>query len=747
MLLRRPWRSFPLDQTAAETEVTPEMKVRQKWLDELEASDKFHADWFRRGDRILDQYEDKRPESSGQSSDMQTKRVNIFWANVELLKPALYGATPAPEISRRWRKRDPLGVAASTVIDRALRYQFDVTEFDQWMRRCVTDYLLPGRGTVWVTYYPKIQNEQLIDECAYAEHVNWRDFRTNAARTWDEVWWVGRRHYMGREELKEKFGEAVAKGVNLDTDQLKADDASGGGSTPEPLKSVEGRAEVWEIWDSRAGNVIWVSKSYKNNLLVDPAPPKLTFRNFFPCPRPLHANDSNRSVIPTPDFSMYQDQVALVNEVESRINVLTKAVKVAGAYNGKFSELSTIFDGRQNKLVSVSEWGEFMANNGMAGAVQLMPLDTIINALAGLYALADYVTGRLMEVSGVGDVLRGASDYRETATAQEIKSNYAGLRLRDRQREVQRFIRDVIRLMSEVICEQFSVETLAQVSQLDLPTPQQKLAVQRIQQILAMAQQMAGQAAQQGIQWQAPPEVIQAQQHAQTPEFKSALEDPSWQELYQFIRDDRQRTMLIDIESDSTIEPDDEIEKRMRVEFLTAVGGFMQNVQQLVAGEPRLLPLAAEMLMFGVRGFRVGTELESTIEETLEEIKNAPQQTQQDPAQNPLVLAEQVKAQAKQVELQAKQELEALKLQQQQEKGRVDQSIEAARVQQDQAELAQKAASDAAKLAEDARQADQSAAVDILKINADVEESELDRQARTVQAGMQALRSMRPDNG
>jgi rubredoxin len=44
-------------------------------------------------------------------------------------------------------------------------------------------------------------------ECSPCDYVFWDDFRTSPARTWEEVTWVARRVYMGREEGVERFGE------------------------------------------------------------------------------------------------------------------------------------------------------------------------------------------------------------------------------------------------------------------------------------------------------------------------------------------------------------------------------------------------------------------------------------------------------------------------------------------------------------------------------------------------------------
>src|SRR4051812_29324107 len=48
-------------------------------------------------------------------------------------------------------------------------------------------------------------------------------------------------------------------------------------------------------------------------------------------------------------------------------------------------------------------------------------------------------------------------------------------------------------------------------------------------------------------------------------------------QILALLRDEKTRGFRIEIETDSTIEPDESAEKQIRVEFLTAIGGFMRE--------------------------------------------------------------------------------------------------------------------------------------------------------------------------
>ena len=93
------------------------------------------------------------------------------------------------------------------------------------------------------------------------------------------------------------------------------------------------------------------------------------------------------------------------------------------------------------------------------------------------------------------------------------------------------------------------------------------------------------------------------------------------------LRDGALRRFRIDIETDSTIVGDESQEKKDRTEFIASMTQMVQAWGPIVVQAPPMLPLFGQLMTFGVRAFRVGRELEETIEDTLErmeELLNAP---------------------------------------------------------------------------------------------------------------------------
>jgi hypothetical protein len=105
--------------------------------------------------------------------------------------------------------------------------------------------------------------------------------------------------------------------------------------------------------------------------------------------------------------------------------------------------------------------------------------------------------------------------------------------------------------------------------------------------------------------------------------------------------------VLVDVETDSTIHPDEDAEKQRRVEMFDAVNKGFAPLAQMSELDPQLaaalVPVWGDTMLFMIRGFRAGRELEQTIEEAVNNIKAASAQQakgaqNQPPPQDPAIV-------------------------------------------------------------------------------------------------------------
>lgn len=145
-----------LDRLAGKEGGRKSERLAKHWLEQIIAvrEDTRFKTWVKRAEEIEKRYRDERIKGD---SD-QARHYNALWSNTEILRPALYGQCPIALAERRFKDKDPVGRAAATMLERALRNEVEVSGFDRAMRQAVTDFLLPGRGVVWVRYEPEIED-------------------------------------------------------------------------------------------------------------------------------------------------------------------------------------------------------------------------------------------------------------------------------------------------------------------------------------------------------------------------------------------------------------------------------------------------------------------------------------------------------------------------------------------------------------------------------------------------------------
>jgi len=577
----------------------------QKWLNTISQYDNEFKKWEGRATKIVKRYRD---DNRNQNTN-ETAKFNILWSNVQTLIPAVYARLPKADVARRFGDNDPVARVASQLIERALDFEIEhYTDFRSTMRHAVEDRFLGGRGVAWVRYEPHVRaqdepedgfqvtedvdepnesnqqvktampgidgamgieaepQEEIEYECAPTDYVHWKDFGHSVARTWEEVTSVWRWVYMTKESLAERFGEKMAKKIPLD-------------AGPETNKQYSTqskdftRAKICEIWDKESGKVYWLSKSCPD--ILDERDDPLDLENFFPCAKPLYATMTSDTLVPIPDFVLYQDQANDLDILSDRIDGMIKALRVRGVYDASQPTLQRLLtEGDNNTLIPVDKWMAFSEKGGLKGSIDLLPLDTLSNALLQCYRAQDEIKQTIYEITGISDIVRGQGAASETATAQQIKGQYAGLRLRSMQEDVALFASELFQLKAQVICTKFQPSTILQYA-------------------AASAMQPADQAL-----------------------IPQAL---------QLIQDKPLRSFRIQVDADSLVQIDEQQNKRDRTEFLQAMGGFLTQALPMGQQAPELVPMLIELVKFGVSAYKKAAPIEGTIDQAMQEMQKKQQ--------------------------------------------------------------------------------------------------------------------------
>ena len=114
---------------------------------------------------------------------------------------------------------------------------------------------------------------------------------------------------------------------------------------------------------------------------------------------------------------------------------------------------------------------------------------------------------------------------------------------------------------------------------------------------------------------------------------------------------------------DSLVQMDEAQEKQDRMEFLSAVGAFLEKTMQAATQTPAMGPILGELFKFGITGFRVGKTIEGALDNAIDLLrKNAGAPPPPNPAMVKAQAETQAHSQQQQVELQADQQRTQMEL-------------------------------------------------------------------------------------
>lgn len=611
-----------------------ELTPVKRWEREITAAESELKKFRKRARVVTRKFLDERD-----SLEAGAKWFNIFYANTNILESALYAQLPKPAVSRKYLDyNDDIARVAALIIQRCITQDLDDPNdnFDGVMRHCVQDRLVPGLAQAWLRVEtdtsevsvpptpgndeavsagpgeleeptaPGIEGEeplkQIDDQRIVIDYIFWEDFLWSPCRVWEERRWVGRIAYMTQEELIERFGEEKGKTCPLNGTVTRA---SEDGQSSTPKEDVLKKAAVYEIWDRTSRKVIWFCKGM--GTLLDEKEDFLGLEGFEPCPQPMLANLSTSNTTPRPDYYMIQDQYMELDTINNRISQLVKACKVVGVYDQAAKGISRMLsEGSDNELIPVDSWAMFAEKGGVKGAVDWLPLEQVVQALQQLNMAREVIKGQIYELTGIADIVRGASKASETLGAQQIKAQFASVRIKKLQDEVARFAADIMRIKAELMVKHFDPEILVKKSNI-MATGNDEFVPQAMQLLQS----------EEGFEWR------------------------------------------ITINADTLAQADYAMEKQDRMDMLTTISKYMQGMLPMLQQAPKSAPLMISMLRWAIAGFKNADEIEGMIDKELHMLEQESKVPPPPPPPSP----EQIKAQAEQQRMQMQAQIDQAKAQ------------------------------------------------------------------------------------
>lgn len=627
----------------------------KRYLSEVARYDKSSSDWYEEGENIVKLYMSESDTGKG------SRKFPLLYSNVQTLQPNVYVKPPAVLCSRRYKDRDPIGRTAAEILERGTNTTFELYGVDEVFRMVRDDRLLPGRGQAWVRYEADIEQQDVIisvpdpqsgenieqsvsqdkvtAERACIDYVYWSDFGHNVARIWKDVWLVWRIVYKTKDEVIDRFGSEKAASLNYSS-KLNA----GSYKSSDSNDSTNEYCQIYEFWDKRNKVVAWLADGESE--FLDFGEPPINFSGFFPCPEPCYATKTSKGLIPKPDYIYYRDSAKQINDLTDKIHNLSRWLIVKGFIP---SGPSTIADpieealrdkGNAELFVPVESMTEWAEKGGAAKLIDWLPIDQIVAALQAAIQARSQLVQDVYQLTGIADILRGQSDPDETFGAVNLRAQTGTRRLRNTKDEIARFCRDIARLTAEVIAEQFSPQSLAEISgfRYQPPPPPMMANMTNVAMFPGSQPPVMGGVAPAMVANQRPG-MAAGMGHNGGPPMNEGDPLVFDDQVVELLRNDMMRSFRIEIETDSTIQADEQAEKDSRTELLTAVGNYLGQASEIVNSSPAMAEMAGELLMFAVRTYRPGRTLEETIERGFQQLVQQKQTDASKPPEEDPVIA------------------------------------------------------------------------------------------------------------
>ena len=627
-----------VDIDASEKREKTPAQWHKHWQKEMSAANKRLNRYLKQGNKVVQRYLDERGSAEPNQGNVPS-RLNLFHKNISTMEAMLYGQAPQIDVMREhYDPDDDVARVAALLIQRMLQADVEPSGEDlgSVARAVLQDRLLPGMGIARVRYefetetvstldpatMTPVEVEQITEEEAPIDYVHWQDARWGWGRTYKEIPWWAFRSWLDKDQMTERFGEKIAGLVQYKHQTPGGDDKDGDVYDSTQQDNVQ-KAEVWEIWDRTTEKCFWYSEGA--DLILDVKDDPLGLKGFFPMPRPMMANCTTTLFIPKADFLLAQDLYNEIDELQSRISIITRAIKVVGVYDKSAGDSvgRMLKEGVENDLIPVDNWAMFAEKGALKGVIDWFPVETVVGVLQVLQQVQNVKKEELYEITGMSDIMRGGNTDQYTAAAtQGMKAKMGSITIQALQEEFARFVSDLEAIKAEIICKHFAKESIVEQSNAGfLPEADKPLVAPALN-------------------------LLQS-------------EDVAWR---------------VNIKPESLAMIDYAQIKMERTEFLTSMATFIQSATAAVQTVPGSLPIMLELMKWGMTGFKGAEYLEGTMDQAIDAASNAPPPEKDDNGDQLKLQLEQLKQQGQQQKIQGE-------MQKMQAKAQIDMMNQRAKLQ------------------------------------------------------------------
>ena len=416
-------------------------RMGARWCERIRGREKAEKDWIDAATKA------ERAYLAIEKDGDFPPHFNILHSNVETIVPAIFNSSPVPDIRpRHGRKEDPIAKHVADIFERGVAAQVDDNRLDEEIEANAQDAFMAGRGVVRVKFDADIDDFGAVSgETILYEVVAWNDYRQGPAKRWRDVPYVAYRHEVSEETRKE-----------LEDPEIM------GQYTEQDFANEDLDSTIWEIWCKETRKVYFIAEDSETVLSIKDDP--LGLKGFFPQGKPIQPITATKDLTPSCPYSVYKTLAEELERATKRINAIMKGLKVRGLFAGEAADVTRLAQADDNELVTAANLEQLTAMGGIDKAIAWWPVDKAIQVLKELHMEREQTKQAIYEITGISDIVRGASKSSETATAQQIKTEWGSLRIKKMQKLIERQARELFVITAEILGKHFSPQTLQQIT-------------------------------------------------------------------------------------------------------------------------------------------------------------------------------------------------------------------------------------------------------------------------------------------
>ena len=553
-------------------------KALQKlWLKRIKAEEKSHKDFRDRGRDVDEVFQD----DLGSDDELY---VPLLWSVVQVEHAGLYSSQPVPDVRPANDEKNESFRKASDVLERGIAHFVDKQSFDDNFHRCVDNFLVVGLGVPRIKMKSQIvdvpvkqeppppeiaammddddraaleqqaqQTEKGIgDQNIDWEYVAWDRFGWEPCNNWAHCDFIYFRHRMTQDAIKERFGRTV---------RASKDTHDQGETGNWKSKTYD----IYEIWDKKHRRQLFMAKNEPEILELNTDP--LGLAEFYPIPTPMMTNIPTGELVPKADYDYIEPYDRELNRLQERRMALLEQIKAVGAHDAGMPELGDIYEQEDGQSLAIPNLAQRSQGAGFDAVMFNLPIEDKVVVLAKLTEQIGLVKAQVDEILGIADIVRGVSNAKEGVGTQELKGRWVGIRLSRKRDIVAYTVRQMFRMMAQLLTTHFTDENLTRLTQVEIDV-----------------------------------------------------------ETLNLLRNDTLMDFAIDIETESTIAKDEFRERETRQEMLGAVGAYASSVLPMV--QQGMLPadVSSAVLRAALQPY---TKYSRALDESMADLQTTMQQLQE----------------------------------------------------------------------------------------------------------------------